>query len=588
MTQQVRPTETGGAGGWRRALTLFRAARHLRTLNHENELIDESRGFTWELDAADGRLLFLSRSVESMLGYSIKHWFDTPDLRWSMVHPDDLLPLQTMIKREVKKGGHGFETEYRLTAVDGRTVRVRSFLRIEPPQGKRNARIHGLTLDVSDLQFTPTFEAKSTDDADTGFLSRDSFISRLRSELVDAAADSDTRAVVVLSLDGIAEVRDHLGSPFAANVLRAAAERLTEEAPATVAAIGRTGFLEFSVILRPGATPRSFTEDARHLTQSLGRTYRVNEQDVTIGQVVSGVSLFPGQADDAVRLHQQALFAMRRARIQEVDVETFDPQAGRAIADAHRLVSELPGAIDRGELRVHFQPLVSIVEQRVTSMEALVRWDHPQLGLLSPGRFIEVTEATGAIRLLTDWLIASVIRQIHEWQAAGIAVPVSINLSARDLADDDLLDVVKASLHSWGVPSNLLKFEVTERTVLRDLAEAARNLRRLQDLGASISLDDFGTGHAGCAYLLELPANEVKVDQSFVREAEHSPRVRAVVNAIVSLSGQLGCDTVAEGVETEEQLKVVSDLGFTTAQGFYLARPMPAPDLTALLSRQST
>jgi EAL domain-containing protein (putative c-di-GMP-specific phosphodiesterase class I) len=251
--------------------------------------------------------------------------------------------------------------------------------------------------------------------------------------------------------------------------------------------------------------------------------------------------------------------------------------------DRLALLGELRRAITSNQLVLHFQPKVSLATRRIVHTEALVRWQHPQHGLLAPDRFIPLAEQTGLITPLTDWVLHAALRQARVWRDSGRAIPVAVNVSEQNLHDPRLAGKVAELLDRYGVPPEDLMVEITETSVLLDPARATEVLRRLRMLGVRVAIDDFGAGQSALGYLRQLPADELKIDRSFIRDLQHSDRDTAIVRAAIELGHSLGLSVVAEGVEDEETWDQLASLGCDIAQGYFMARPLAADALETWL-----
>jgi EAL domain-containing protein (putative c-di-GMP-specific phosphodiesterase class I) len=262
----------------------------------------------------------------------------------------------------------------------------------------------------------------------------------------------------------------------------------------------------------------------------------------------------------------------------------YGPDLDEHSPDRLALVSELRRAIDNGELVLHFQPTVSYASRSVHGVEALARWRHPVRGLVPPGEFIPLAERTGLIAPLGNWVLRTAVAQVAEWSAQGIELTVAVNLSQRNLADPDLPDIVEAVLAQHGVAAERLVLEVTESTLMSDPDLAVATIERLREMGLSLAIDDFGTGYSSLAHLSRLPVQELKIDRSFIQQMAAEPSDSAIVRSTISLAHELGLRIVAEGVEDEHMLDLLERLGADVAQGFHIARPMPAEELEAWLA----
>jgi EAL domain-containing protein (putative c-di-GMP-specific phosphodiesterase class I) len=239
-------------------------------------------------------------------------------------------------------------------------------------------------------------------------------------------------------------------------------------------------------------------------------------------------------------------------------------------------VGELRRAIDQSDLALYYQPKVSLPHERVTCVEALVRWTHPRRGLLGPDQFVPIAEQTGLIRPLARWVLEAALRQCNRWRTDGIDLAVAVNLSMRNLHDAEIVDMIGRSLARWGVPPARLIVEITESSLMADAARALEVLGRLRAMGVGISIDDFGTGYSSLAYLKRLPVDELKIDRSFVAHMVHDESDAAIVRSTVGLAHELGLSVVAEGVEDQATWEFLSGLGCDVAQGYFISRPMPA------------
>jgi EAL domain-containing protein (putative c-di-GMP-specific phosphodiesterase class I) len=248
------------------------------------------------------------------------------------------------------------------------------------------------------------------------------------------------------------------------------------------------------------------------------------------------------------------------------------------------LIGELRDAITAGQLVLHYQPKLDLATGTVHGVEALVRWDHPRRGLLAPSEFVPLAERTGAISDLTRWVLDTAIGQCRRWRDAGFDLPVAVNLAAPNVVDAGLPGMVAELLERWDVPGDRLECEISEHTVMADPRRAVDVMERLRALGVRLSLDDYGTGRASLAYLKSLPLDEVKIDRSFVSGMASDSDDAAIVRSTIELARNLGLGVVAEGVESEEVLRDLTDLSCDIAQGFFLSRPLPVPDFDAWLA----
>ncbi|MGY2127438.1 putative bifunctional diguanylate cyclase/phosphodiesterase [Blastococcus sp. SYSU DS0617] len=400
-------------------------------------------------------------------------------------------------------------------------------------------------------------------------------------ELIDAdlAAPGRTPAVLFLDLDGFKEVNDSLGHDTGDDLLREVAARLT----ATVRegdTVGRLGGDEF-VILSRGCSAADAAALAERLRATVERPYELAGRVIRLGASI-GIAGTSGhrylRSTDLVRDADLAMYAAKAAGRNRVHV--FSPDLRDAAERRATLAAELRDALLRDELVLHYQPVVHLPTGRCTGMEALVRWQHPRRGLLQPGEFLPTAQAHDLMTPLARWVMTEATRQIAAWERIGIRLVVAINISAEQFSSGTLVEDVFTALTTAGVPPELLVVELTETSVAEDPELAAEQMAELRRRGVEVSIDDFGSGFSSLAQLVSLPAGMLKIDRSLVNFTEgNRDRAAAAIAAVVALGQACGIRSLAEGVETAGQLALARDLGCTFAQGFHIARPMPAEDV---------
>jgi EAL domain-containing protein (putative c-di-GMP-specific phosphodiesterase class I) len=327
-------------------------------------------------------------------------------------------------------------------------------------------------------------------------------------------------------------------------------------------------------------------ELAGRLRDALRRPFALRGVAVELEASI-GAALSPDHGTDVNTLVQRADVAMYDAKRSKAGIGTYSPDRDPYSADRLALLAELRRALDRDELVLHYQPKVAVAGGAVIGVEALVRWQHPERGLIGPAEFVPLAERTGTAAELTRWVLNAALAQCRAWRDQGIDLAVAINLAAANIVDATLPDAVSEALQRHGVPSNRLECEISEDTVMADPVRAMEVLGRLRELGLRLSLDDFGTGHSSLAYLKRLPLDEVKIDRSFVSGMTADENDAVIVRSTIDLARNLGLDVVAEGVEDEATLRGLGDLHCDIAQGFHLSRPLPAPELAAWLQARS-
>ncbi|WP_377161698.1 putative bifunctional diguanylate cyclase/phosphodiesterase [Roseateles sp. UC29_93] len=386
-------------------------------------------------------------------------------------------------------------------------------------------------------------------------------------------ADSDVRfSLLMLNLDRFKHVNDVLGRPFGDRLLRAVADRLQHLLKDEVSLIARVGGDEFLLLIEGAGATRA-EAICKRIQRDFERALSIDDQTVDLSAGM-GVALYPQHGRDPMLLLARAELAMHAAKRGQSGCEVYAPSMDAASQESLSLLSELRHAIDAGELRLFLQPKVDLHGQKISGAEALVRWQHPTRGLVPPMEFIPFAEQTGFIRQITAWVLHASAQAWMALQRDGLALPISVNLSTRDLMDQDL--PIKVADLVAGVPPPALCLEITESAIMDDPQRALQTLEQLHALGFKLSIDDFGTGYSSLAYLKQLSVDELKIDRSFVMNMERDIDDAKIVRSTIELAHNLGLTVVAEGLETAKQWTLLQTLGCDQGQGYYLSRPMPA------------
>ncbi|MFV2038989.1 MAG: EAL domain-containing protein [Acidimicrobiales bacterium] len=408
---------------------------------------------------------------------------------------------------------------------------------------------------------------RSRHDDLTGLVNRDVFLERLAKAVAHSDPEHDMVAVLLLDVDHFKIINDSLGHAAGDALLEALGERF-RQALRPGDTLARFGGDEFVMLTRGLATADQAVLAAERLQSVLVRPVAVAGHDVQVTASV-GVVVCDSAAADTGDLMRAADAALHRAKERGRErVEMFEPSMVDAALVRLRTEEELRAALARDQLRVLYQPIVDLSSGKTDRVEALVRWVHPTRGLVSPDEFIPISEATGLIEEIGAWVIDAAAKQARAWVDEGFPTRVSVNISARQLSDGSLLRSIDAAIREHRIDASLLAVEVTESGVMSHAGTTRDTLRQINDRGISIAIDDFGTGHSSIAYLETLPIDIIKIDGSFVARVHKSGADYATVSALIQLAKVLGSQVVAEGVETEEQLELLRDLGCDLAQGF--------------------
>jgi diguanylate cyclase (GGDEF)-like protein len=419
----------------------------------------------------------------------------------------------------------------------------------------------------------------------TGLPNRTLLRDRSGQAIRQADRELSPAALLLIDLDRFKEVNDTLGHHYGDRLLIQVGERL-QATVRQVDTVARLGGDEFAVLLPNIATGEGAVAVARKLLTTLEEPFTLEGLSLDVEASI-GVALYPDHGNDAEELLQHADIAMYVAKDTHAGYMLFDPTQDQHSPRRLALLGELRRAIDLDQLLLHYQPKVDAHSSQILGVEALVRWQHPKHGLISPGEFIPLAERTGLIGPLTHFVLDQALRQCHQWRQAGHELSVAVNVSARRLLDLTFPDEVARLLARWEVPARLLVVEITESTIMADPTHALQVLGRLDHMGVQVAIDDFGTGYSSMAYLKSLPVHELKVDRSFVAQMTSNTRDAVIVRSTVDLGRNLGLRVVAEGVEDEATWQELDAIGCDAIQGYYVSHPVPPDDLIDWLQQQA-
>jgi diguanylate cyclase (GGDEF)-like protein len=416
-------------------------------------------------------------------------------------------------------------------------------------------------------------------DSLTGLPNRSWFYAQTAA-LLRTRRGGDSSAVMIMDLDRFKEVNDTLGHHSGDLLLQAAAARI-RRAVRESDVVSRLGGDEFAVVL-PGATREAAAEVADRVRETLEERFTVSGATVDVEASI-GIALYPEHAADVDTLLQRADLAMYKAKETHAAHTFYSEELDHGHPSQLSMVGELRRAIEREELVLHYQPKAALGTGAVSHVEALVRWQRPEHGMVPPNEFIPLAEHTGLIKQLSAYVLDAALRQLRSWLDAGLDLGVAVNLSARNLLEADLPDHIANLLLARRVPAERLILEITESTIMADPARALTVLSRLSEMGIRLSVDDFGVGYSSLSYLKRLPVNELKIDRSFVGQMDSDEDDAFIVRSTIDLGRNLGLSVVAEGVETQAVWEELAELGCDYAQGWFLGRPMPAAELAGWL-----
>jgi diguanylate cyclase (GGDEF)-like protein len=548
------------------------AVEHAKLIELQQQITDLLANIPqliWSVDTVENRPLYVSPVAREVCQMDVE--MPIPCLGWTV--PEHRHLVVQAWERALAGEQTEVETYVRLPSGGMRWFR-RMFHPYRDARG-RVTRVDGVMEDITETRaMTERLEAMATTDGLTGLPNRTLFHDRLERAIAAAARDPGRHvAVLLMDLDHFKDINDTLGHPAGDRVLVEVAQRLSR-ALREEDTITRLGGDEFAVLLASLQAPARTAETVAHkLLASLRAPVLHQDRELHVGASI-GISVYPQHGGDAATLLSRADIAMYACKNRSVHHLFYDSSMDCGGGERLQLSNELRHALERGQVYLEFQPKIDLANGRVSGAEALVRWQHPKTGRIEPEGFIPLSERTGLIHSLTDWVIDQALARCREWRSSGHDLHVAVNVSGRILPDPGFAERIMRALSVAGLPPSCLEIEITENILMTDIENTRRLLQKLCALGVRISIDDFGTGYSSLAYLKQLPLNALKIDKSFVRDMTNDGNGAAIVRTIVDLAHNLGHEVVAEGVEDERTLELLRQYRCDCAQGFYLARPM--------------
>jgi diguanylate cyclase (GGDEF)-like protein/PAS domain S-box-containing protein len=416
----------------------------------------------------------------------------------------------------------------------------------------------------------------------TGLPNRALFMDMLAKALAQAERENEMVGLMFVDLDGFKMVNDTMGHDMGDLLLQEVAVRL-KRCMRSSDTVARLGGDEFTVLMPQMRDFRNAPRVAERITETLRAPFVLNGKEAFISASI-GITTFPNDAIDAASLLKNADAAMYRAKEQgKQHFQFFTAEMNAEIEERLILINGLNMALERDEFVLHYQPKVDLQSGRPTGAEALLRWRHPELGIVPSARFIPIMEESGLIGQVSEWVIESACRQHRQWREQGMDIRVAVNLSVRQLRQPGLARAVADLLERTGVQPSGIELEITESMLMRDTENAVRTLRELADMGVSLAMDDFGTGYSSLSYLKRFPLHTIKIDRSFINNIATEPDDYEIIRTIISMGQSLRRRIVAEGVETRQQLNILRELGCDEIQGYVISPALPADDFFALV-----
>jgi diguanylate cyclase (GGDEF)-like protein/PAS domain S-box-containing protein len=569
---------------WHASLTRSLASTTRYRERLERVLTGTNDGW-WDWDLENDRLYYSPRWW-TMLGYAENEMPADTALWQRLLHPDDLQRARSVFSEGLQSAGQGCTIELRLRQKDGRYLPVLTRYTIQRNADGVPVHVSGTNMDLSERKQSETqIEFLAYHDPLTQLPNRLLLLSHLERGIHAAQREKSRLALLMLDLDRFKDVNESFGHGAGDELLQQVTQRLTARLRG-MDTVARLGGDEFAVLLQNIVHAEDAAFVANELLTTLHQPWTLsNGAEVRIGASI-GISIFPDHGITTTDLLQHADAAMYLAKQEGRGCfRYFSPKLTHAARERIELEARLHRALAQNELRVFYQPQVDIASGRIIGAEALVRWQHPQDGLIPPVRFIPVAEATGLIGDIGTWVLRETCAQGKRWIDAGLPpLTLAVNVSPRQFLHGDIGTTVAEVLAQTGFPASRLELELTEGALMEQADDVLQLLARLRAIGVRLAIDDFGTGYSSLAYLKRFPLDVLKIDKSFIDDLPHQQGNVAIASAIVAMAHSLGFQVLAEGVETREQLSFLQSRGCDIYQGYLASRPVPADAFAQLLA----
>jgi len=592
---------------------MLRAARAFAELENNRERLSSAQRIArmggWDWSAASGRL-HMSSEVCDLFGLKAEVFAGTYEGLERYIDSADRVRVRDAV-RAALKGEQPYDVHHRLTLPDGSQRYVHAKAEVRYGAGGRALAMHGTIQDVTERRLAEQkIHSLAYYDSLTSLPNRLLFRDQLERAIALCTREGQQLAVMFLDLDKFKRINDTLGHSVGDQLLTAAAERIvnclrgsevvSRDTPGESGAddaqaaqkesanqVGRQGGDEFTLFLAGVGEPRNAAKVARRILSELARPFVLGPHEIVVSASI-GIAVCPTDGEDVETLLRNADAAMYHAKEQGRNNYQFYNRAMNAEAfQKLSLEGHLRKALERGEFVLHYQPLVSVASGAIVGAEALIRWRHPELGLVSPLEFIPLAEETGLIIPVSEWVLEQACRQAVAWRKGGSPpLKISVNISGIHFRKGSMPDAVARALEASGLEPRYLKLELTESVLMREIDTTLATLAQLNDMGVQLSIDDFGTGYSSFSYLRRFPLDTLKIDRSFVRDIPGRSDVAAITRAIIAMGRSLRLTLVAEGVETHPQLEFLRELGCDEYQGYLFSAAVEPGEFEKLLERE--
>lgn len=578
---------------------LLRASRAFCNLRRSEKRLSIAQDIaslgSWDWDR-DKNSIYFSAQMYRIFGLAADQDEADYETFLAFVHPDEQqLVKETVLRALAEK--KPYSLDYRIIPPDGslRTVHEQADV-VHDAQGNV-VSMHGTVQDITArINAEEKIRFLAHYDSLTGLPNRQLFLEYVSQAIFTAQRDNSKVALLYLDLDRFKRINDTLGHSAGDKLLKEIANCLGDSVRSSDiiakasftkkpgVTLSRLGGDEFTILLTALAEEEHAARVAHRILELLSHPVRIAGQEVYVSGSI-GISIFPSDGDDVDTLLRNADVAMYHAKENGRNTfQFFSEQMNNRAMERLNIETALKKGLERNELILYYQPQIDLRTGELAGLEALVRWLHPEMGLVPPSMFIPIAEESGLIVAVGEWVMFEACRQVRQWQDEGLTpIRMAVNISGLQFKQQSLIPVVQQALRQSGIEARYLELELTESSIMQNVDQVNETLVRLKEIGVHLSVDDFGTGYSSMSYLKRFPLDALKIDRSFVMDITTDPNDAAIIKAIIALARSLGLKTVAEGVETKEQLDFLRDEKCDSIQGFFISRPVLAADLEQFL-----